>query len=254
MKRLLTLLTLLCLLLCGCAAPLSEEPEEPDEPEAPPAQEEPERPLHSPFYLEGVSVDDVILYFSEVCLDAEVSDSGDPTVIQRWEDPIFYKLHGDYTDADAALIEDFARWLNTMETPNNFLGLWESREDTEPNLNIYFCTPDEMATRIGDWTRDCDGAFTYWYTDNVVYDAIICCRSDAEGELRTSVILEEIYNSLGPVQDTSLRSDSIAYAEFSTPQQLSAIDELILELLYHPDMNCGMNAEECAELIRELYY
>ena len=72
--------------------------------------------------------------------------------------------------------------------------------------------------------------------------------------MRNSVILEEIYNGLGPVQDTDLRPDSLIYSAYSTPQELTEIDELILKLLYHPDMVCGMNAQECEAVIRQLYY
>ena len=77
---------------------------------------------------------------------------------------------------------------------------------------------------------------------------------DLDQEVRNSVILEEIFNGLGPVQDTDLREDSIAYSGYSIPQELTEIDELILKLLYHPDIVCGMNAQECEAVIRQLYY
>jgi hypothetical protein len=32
------------------------------------------------------------------------------------------------------------------------------------------------------------------------------------------------------------------------------VDELILKLLYHPEMLPGMNAAQCEEVIRRLYY
>jgi hypothetical protein len=73
-------------------------------------------------------------------------------------------------------------------------------------------------------------------------------------ELRNSVILEEVYNGLGPIQDTVLRPDSVIYSDFSQPQELSQIDELLMELLYHPDIKCGMDAAECETVIRSLYY
>ena len=68
------------------------------------------------------------------------------------------------------------------------------------------------------------------------------------------MILEEIYNGLGPLNDTWERKTSIIYAGYSTPQWLSEEDQLILKLLYHPMMKCGMNAEACEAVIRQLYY
>jgi hypothetical protein len=66
--------------------------------------------------------------------------------------------------------------------------------------------------------------------------------------------MEEIYNGLGPVQDTALREDSLIWQGYSIPQELTAVDELILKLLYHPDILCGMDARQCEEVIRALYY
>ena len=66
------------------------------------------------------------------------------------------------------------------------------------------------------------------------------------------MIIEEIYNGLGPVQDTVLRPDSIICQEYAEHQWLSPVDELILRLLYHPEIQCGMNAEECEGVIRSL--
>ena len=100
-----------------------------------------------------------------------------------------------------------------------------------------------------------DGAVTFWYNgSNQIYDATICYLEDMEGPVRRSVILEEIYNGLGPVQDTWSRADSIIYSGYSEPQNLTEIDELILKLLYHPAIECGMDAQECEAVIRSLYY
>ncbi|MBQ4040120.1 MAG: DUF2927 domain-containing protein, partial [Oscillospiraceae bacterium] len=96
---------------------------------------------------------------------------------------------------------------------------------------------------------------TFWYDDvGNIYDAVICYSTEIEQNLRNSVIIEEIYNGLGPIQDTVLREDSIIYQYYTEAQELSEIDLLLLKLLYHPKMECGMNADECAEIIRTLYY
>ena len=99
-----------------------------------------------------------------------------------------------------------------------------------------------------------DGAVTFWYTDDKIYNCTICVRTDIGQYVRNSVIMEEVYNGLGPIQDTSLREDSLIYSGYSEPQELTEIDKLILKLLYHPELNSGMNAEACEAVIRKIYY
>lgn len=215
---------------------------------APPATTVPE---HSSLYIPGVSVEDVILYFNEVCLDREIGHSGDPSVIQKWTEPIHYGITGDCTEEDLATLSAFTAWLNTVD---GFPGIHETDDPGQINLRIYFCDQQNMLAIMGESFTDMDGAVTFWYLDNEIYDATICYRTDLKQQLRNSVILEEIYNGLGPIQDTVLREDSVIWQEFSSPQTLTAIDELLLRLLYHPSMRCGMNAQQCEAVIRQLYY
>ena len=231
--------------------PATEAPTEPptEAPTEPPADET--SALHSQFYIPDVAVEDVILYFNEVCLDAEFAHSGDPSRLQKWISPITYCIHGDPTPEDLDTLNGFTAWLNTIE---GFPGIYQTQEPAEANLRIHFCNRDEMIDLMGSGFYGMDGAVTFWYMEDVIYDAIICYRTDLDQHLRNSVILEEIYNGLGPIQDTSLRPDSIIYSEFSEPQDLTPMDELILRLLYHPDIRCGMDMAACEEVIRNLYY
>jgi len=208
-------------------------------------------PPHSELYLPGVSVKDVTVYFNEVCLNAEFVNSGDPTALQKWMTPIYYSLNGTPTPEDRATLESLALWLNYME---GFPGIYEAQNPAETNLRIHFCSEEELLNLMGDQFIGTDGAVTFWYEEDQIYDAIICCRTDLDQRLRNSVILEEIYNALGPIQDTSLRSDSIIFSGFSQPQELTEIDRLLLKLLYHPTMECGMDAAKCEAVIRQLYY
>lgn len=202
------------------------------------------------FHIPDLSVEDVILYFNEVCLDAEFSDSGNPSLLQKWDSPIHYRIQGSPTETDLEVLDRFTQWLNTME---GFPGIHPTDDPIAANLNIHFCTQAEMVSLLGENFQYMDGGVTFWYMDNRIYDAIICLRSDLSQEVRNSVILEELYNGLGPVQDTSLRPDSIIYAGYSEPQNLTPIDRLLLQLLYHPKLSCGMDAEACAQVIRQLY-
>ena len=50
--------------------------------------------IHSNLYDPDLSVEDAIKFFAEVCLDAEYVNSGNPSVLQKWIVPIYYKLLG----------------------------------------------------------------------------------------------------------------------------------------------------------------
>lgn len=209
-------------------------------------------PEHSALYLTNVPVEDVIRWFNEVCLDSEYVHSGDPTRVQKWEVPILYMIHGETTPEDIAVLEDFAGWLNTVE---GFPGIVQAQNPEEANLQIYFTDAQGLVNIMGPDFTNLDGAVTFWYDgSDAIYDEVICICTDLDQHLRSSVILEELYNGLGPVQDTILRPDSIIYQEFSETQSLSEMDRLILKLLYHPDIRCGMDAQVCEEVIRTLYY
>ena len=215
---------------------------------------ESEAPLHSEFFIEGLSVEDVIMYFNEVCLNAEYINSGNPTFLQKWAEPITFKVYGDYTQTDYDVIYGLVDLLNEIE---GFPGISEALNNEWPSLNIHFCEEQEFVNLMGEMAQNevLDGAVTFWYNDNnEIYDAIICCRSDIDQNLRNSVILEEIYNGLGPIQDTTVREDSIIYQGYSEVQKLTEIDTLLLKLLYHPQMKCGMDAQQCETVIRQLYY
>ena len=229
----------------------SSEPETSNEPEVSSEPEEPAQEEHSALYLPEYSAEDVITFFNEVCLAAEFEYGGDASLVQKWEVPISYVVHGQPTDYDLVVLEGFVQLLNTIE---GFPGMSPAGEEEIPNLQIHFCTLEEMVDLMGQESLGLDGMVRFWYMDNAIYDEIICCRTEPFQIVRNSVILEEIYNGLGPVQDTWLREDSIVYAGYSEPQVLTPMDELILKLLYHPDMRCGMNAEECEAVIRDLYY
>ena len=208
--------------------------------------------VHSEYYIPGLDVDTLIQYFNEVVLDAEYSSSGNASLVQKWDYEIKYYIHGNPTAEDLECLENTADYINSIY---GFPGMEEAAFESEANLNIHFVNADKLVELMGSDFALCDGGVTFWYDGyNMIYNEVICYRNDIDQYTRNSVIIEEIYNGLGPVQDTWLRPDSIIYAEYTTPQEMTAVDKLILELLYHPEIECGMDADECAEVIRRLYY
>lgn len=223
----------------------SSKPDESDEPIV-------DKPInHSELYISGIGVEEVILWFNEVVLDAEFVTGGNATVVQKWNEPLKYYIEGETTEKDIEVFEDFVAKLNEMK---GFPGISKAENPIFANFNVYFCPLSEFEAHLNIDLGCVDGGVTFWYIDNAIYNATVCYRNDIDQITRNSVILEEIYNGLGPAQDTNLRTDSIIYSGFSEPQELTDVDWLILKLLYHPDIKSGMTASQCEQVIRKLYY
>lgn len=211
--------------------------------------------IHSPFYLEGFTPEQVVAYFAEVVLDTEYSSGeGNVHVVQKWTQPICYMIHGEATQKDREKLEELFAQLNAVE---GFPGIEVAPSPIAANLTLNFYNWEDFQTYFGRVVNyeDADGAVEYWYYNatNQIYNASIGYRTDIDQYTRNSVLLEEVINGLG-ITDTKLREDSITYQGFSQTQELSDMDWLILRLLYHPDIKCGMNLEQCRAAIEKLYY
>jgi hypothetical protein len=214
----------------------------------------PTGPVHSPLYIQGVSQEQMITYFNEVVLSMEYSSGdGNPSVVQKWANPIYYYIVGQPTDRDQAVLEKLTAQLNAIP---GFPGI-RPATGLARNVGLHFL--DRAAFRaqfsavVGG--EDAEGAVQFWYytASNVIHEGRIGYRTDISQQTRDSVIPEEIVNLLG-VNDTVLRKDSIVYQYASTATELSEVDLVILQLLYNPKIQCGMDAKACEAVIKTLYY
>ena len=211
-----------------------------------------EVPSHSEYYIEGIDTETLISYFAEVCLDTEFGDKASASVVQKWTAPIYYTIYGSPTDRDMAVLNTFLTELNAIE---GFPGMYPAAYGQPSNLDMYFVDETEMIDILGSDYWGSWGGIIFWYDgQNEIYSSTICQRTDIPQYYRDSIIIEEIYNGLGPVQDTEIRYDSVIYQWSNENVSMSKEDVLILKLLYHPDMKPGFTYDQCAALIRELYY
>lgn len=237
------------------AAPSSEPPAETTIPETTAAESAPTVPLRSELYLPGYTADQITEYFEEVVLNMEYSDgTGDICRLQKWLTPIYYQVHGEATEEDLEVLSELCRQLNTNP---GFPGIYPATEIPQQNVSISFLAPDAFRDSFSDVVNgeEANGAVQFWYytLTNELYTARIGCRTDLDQDTRSSVLQEEIINSLG-ITDTVLRPDSITYQYSDDNAALSDVDLLILKLLYDPAFQCGFDAQTCSALIQELYY
>lgn len=260
MKRSLILLWMLCLVLCACGDPETEtihtqplcetEITEPIVSETVVFEQVP----HITLYHPGCSLYQIREYFEEVVLDTEYSDgTGDTSLVQKWLSPIRYRIFGCPTEEDLAVLEGFFAHLNVVP---GFPGIFPAEEDEVENLRLSFLEPDVFRDSFSYVVNgeDAFGATEFWYyTDtNELYSARIGYRTDLDQNTRNSVLIEEIVNTLG-ISDTLLREDSITYQYSNENMALSDVDWILLKLLYHPEIQCGMDASQCAAVIEQLY-
>ena len=203
----------------------------------------------------GLSLEDTLTYFEDVVLQMEYSDgTGNPSLVQKWLMPITYRVLGEPTEEDLRVLQEFCGRLNELP---GFPGIQEAEDEYVESMTISFLGPEEFRDGFSDVVNgeDAWGAVQFWYyTDtNEMYDARIGYRSDIDQASRSSILLEEVINTLG-ITDTVLREDSIVYQYSDDNLSLSQIDWLILKLLYNPAIECGMNKDACAAVIAKLYY
>ena len=263
MKKLHCLL--LALLLYGCAAvpiPQTTAPAEtvPEttaphptvaETTVPPTT----APLHSEFYMESCTLDDFLTYWDEVVLQMEYTDgTGSPSLVQKWLSPLRCRVYGTPTEEDLTVLEDLFTGLNEIEA---FPGIGFAAEDEPENISLSFLDPEQFTEEFSDAVNgeEAWGATQFWYytESNELHTARIGIRTDIPQSDRSSIIPEEIINSLG-ISDSILRPDSIVYQFSNENLSLSDVDWLILKLLYHPDIHCGMSMEDCHRVLSELYH
>ena len=214
----------------------------------------PTQPAHSPLYIQGVSQDQMVKYFNEVVLSMEyTTGTGDASLVQKWDRPLCYRIEGSPTDRDLQQLNKLIEQLNAVE---GFPGI-KAATGLEQNLTLHFVDQPTFRNLYASVINDewADGAVQFWYytATNNIHTGRIGYRTDISQTIRDSVIPEEIINLLG-LNDTVLRKDSIVYQYGSEVTELSEVDWVILKLLYHPEIKCGMNAAACEKVIRKLYY
>ncbi len=73
-------------------------------------------------------------------------------------------------------------------------------------------------------------------------------RAQARGKL-AACIVEEVTQMLGLINDSDTVRHTV-FSDVSDDDQLTALDYLLIKLLYSPYLRSGMNAREVAPLVR----
>lgn len=236
MKRLFCLIFAISLLLTGCNGKENNP-------------QNAESDKHSIYYVERVNVDKMAYYFNDVCFGGEY-DALSKQIIVKWQDPIMLYIDGFANISDYDTLTGFLDFLNTID---GFPGIMQIHDKTQANLVVHFYPLAEFKDAVP--VQDAIGYATYNFNTStgVITDGDVYILTDSSQADRNSVILEEVYQILGPTKDTLVRKDSIIY-QHGNPSKLSDEDKSIISLLYNSRITPGMTPMQSEEIIREIYY
>ena len=154
------------------------------------------------------------------------------------------------TEADHIIFEQLVTALNKIPY---FPGMSHAQDKEDTNLVIRFLEDDEYNhysyQHVSEYS---DGYATCWFHSNYYWYGEIGIRTSISQNTRNAVILEEVIQSLGLLNDSYLHEDSIFYQGFNEPQWPTDLDFLLVKLLYHPEIKPGLTYPHCVPLIRRI--
>lgn len=226
-----------------------------------------------PFTDETLTRSFLALAFSEEYSDAggRVMPRTRASTLHRWDVPVKITVEfgetvrPDMADADARLIDDYARRLARVS------GHPVSMTERDGNFAVFVLHEQDLA-RIGPRLRqrlpqisDAEIAFVEALpldaycvvftsdpgNDGRITSAVAIVRAELPDALRTACYHEELAQGLGLANDSDLARPSV-FKDDDEFGRLTTHDELLIGILYDPRLTTGMTETDAAPLVREI--
>lgn len=181
---------------------------------------------------------------------AFAAEYGGEHSLMRWDGPIRIYLDGQPSAADRQTLADFILQLcyRVPTMPNVTI----VDAPAAANVTIWYGPLNAMGQHVTNYQAGNWGYFTYWYSRGRIVQAEIGIATDVTTQRdRNHLLQEELVGALGLTNDHDVFSDSILYQPWTTTQQLSEVDWLMLNMLYHPDVTPGCAWEEFRRITEE---
>ncbi|HHT93690.1 MAG TPA: DUF2927 domain-containing protein [Clostridia bacterium] len=196
-------------------------------------------------YFQNNASESVVDYFLEIALECEYGDGSG--VIKKWKMPINIYVMGNFTREDYEVIKGHVDYLNSIEgIPRVKL----VRDMNEANVYVNFITQWEMSQKVCVDEIVWGFVRCFWNERYEITNAEILIVYDRTNQCqRHHVILEEMTQMLGLLNDSDLHEDSIFYNGYSENTRLSRIDELVIRILYNSGVKSGMRGDDARPVV-----
>lgn len=189
------------------------------------------------YYADKISAGKILDYFSEIAFGSEYGESHD--ILCKWKTPVYYSISGNYCDEDKQLILSLAESLNNIK---GFPGISEASGSNKANFKIMFIPKTEIIKEFSSADENCVGMSEFRW--NAASGEIISAKCAVDPSLdaeRAATVCEEFLQSMGIAKDSYEYVNSVFYQGVTYTTKPADIDWIILKLLYHPSMECGIN-------------
>ena len=185
---------------------------------------------------------ELIEYFNEVVIN--------DYYIERWEQPLYIKVLGDYTEEDYATLSNL---VDSIDSLGVMPGI--SIVDEKSNCTISFDPLDELMTYYGN-KFDCNYNEGDWWGIDLqssiygIYSGHFGIANDVTTqEQRNYMVLLTVTYAIGLQYCSDKYPDSIAYTEWTNEQSLSEMDYNLIRMLYMDSLHSGMEKDEADKIL-----
>lgn len=187
---------------------------------------------------------EAIAYFEDVAFGPEFG--GGPREIRKWTHDVRIVVHGDPTDEDLVTLYDVIADLNAI------IGIIViDIVAVDGNFDLHFARESEFAGIEPNYVPVNMGFFWVWWDGggNITDARVLVSTTGLTQAERNHIIREEVTQSLGLMSDSFTYEDSMFYQGWTETQEYSVFDEMLIEMLYLPEIAPQMTIEEARTVI-----
>ena len=196
---------------------------------------------------------EVISYFKEIALGFEFGSSSQIT--RKWCSDLKVFIGGETNSILLEELDNIISEISSLATDNFNMEIVS--DSSLSNYYLYFGKGEDYANLFpsqSSYVNSNWGLFSIWWNSvnclNRGHMYVDIYRADDKGQKH--LLREELTQSLGLAKDSNKYQNSIFQSSWTTTTSFSQIDKDLIRLLYHPEMQTGLNESEVDVLLRHI--
>lgn len=183
-------------------------------------------------------------YFVEIAFGPEFG--GGPREIRKWTSDVEIEVHGEPNADDLITLYDVVADLNAIITTIEIRVV-----DGDGNVDVHFAPVSSFADIEPNYVSGNMGFFWVWWDarGSIVRSRVLVSTTGLTQQERNHIIREEITQQMGLMSDSYSYPDSVFQQAWTTTQEYSPLDEMLISMLYLPRVEVGMDDVEALAAI-----